>query len=103
MPWVRNYVLIVGIKEAVATAKAPAALGPYSQAIKANNLLFVSGVLGLIPEVCDMFIEGSWHVKVVVLNFRYMHKVLIMSIFFLFQTGKFISDNVEDQTEQVTY
>ncbi|KAE8733563.1 ubiquitin thioesterase OTU1-like isoform X1 [Hibiscus syriacus] len=28
-----------GIKEAVATDKAPAALGPYCQAIKANNIL----------------------------------------------------------------
>ncbi|KAL8195557.1 hypothetical protein R6Q57_025960 [Mikania cordata] len=54
------------IKEAVVTDKAPAALGPYSQAIKANNTLFVSGVLGLVPE-----------------------------------TGKFVSDNVEEQTEQV--
>ncbi|KAG5551073.1 hypothetical protein RHGRI_009485 [Rhododendron griersonianum] len=42
------------VKEAVMTDKAPAALGPYSQAIKANNLVFVSGVLGLIPEVCDI-------------------------------------------------
>lgn len=33
------------------TDKAPAALGPYSQAIKANNFLYVSGCLGLIPEV----------------------------------------------------
>lgn len=41
----------VDIKEAVKTDKAPAALGPYSQAIKANNFVFVSGVLGLIPEV----------------------------------------------------
>nr|BAC66487.1 translation-inhibitor protein [Gentiana triflora]BAD00048.1 perchloric acid soluble translation inhibitor protein homolog [Gentiana triflora] len=55
-----------GIKEAVKTEKAPAALGPYSQAIKSNNLVFVSGVLGLIPE-----------------------------------TGKFVSDSVEEQTEQV--
>ncbi|XP_042485828.1 reactive Intermediate Deaminase A, chloroplastic-like [Macadamia integrifolia] len=54
------------LKEAVRTEKAPAALGPYSQAIKANNMLFVSGVLGLVPE-----------------------------------TGKFISDGVEEQTEQV--
>ncbi|KAG2637324.1 hypothetical protein PVAP13_2NG512300 [Panicum virgatum] len=38
------------LKEAVQTEKAPAALGPYSQAIKANNLVFVSGVLGLNPE-----------------------------------------------------
>lgn len=42
-------------KEVVQTDKAPAALGPYSQAIKANNLLFVSGVLGLVPEVCFWF------------------------------------------------
>ncbi|KAL2944596.1 Reactive Intermediate Deaminase A chloroplastic [Bienertia sinuspersici] len=47
--------------EAVQTDKSPAALGPYSQAIKANNMLFVSGVL----------------------------------------TGKFVSESVEDQTEQV--
>lgn len=46
--------LNLGIKEAVQTEKAPAALGPYSQAIKANNMLFVSGVLGLVPEVCDI-------------------------------------------------
>lgn len=45
---------IAGIKEAVKTDKAPAALGPYSQAIKANNSLYVSGVLGLIPEVCNI-------------------------------------------------
>lgn len=44
--------MIVGIKESVQTKGAPAALGPYSQAIKSNNLLFVSGVLGLVPEVC---------------------------------------------------
>lgn len=44
---------VEGIKEAVQTDKAPAALGPYSQAIKANNLLFVSGVLGLNPEVAS--------------------------------------------------
>jgi 2-iminobutanoate/2-iminopropanoate deaminase len=40
-------------KEAVVTDKAPAALGPYSQAIKSGNLVFCSGVLGLVPEVYD--------------------------------------------------
>ncbi|KAJ0578741.1 putative SUI1 domain, YjgF/YER057c/UK114 family, RutC-like superfamily, SUI1 domain superfamily [Helianthus annuus] len=55
-----------GLKEAVKTDKAPAALGPYSQAIKTGNTVYLSGVLGLIPE-----------------------------------TGKFVSDSVEEQTEQV--
>ncbi|XP_044498039.1 reactive Intermediate Deaminase A, chloroplastic-like [Mangifera indica] len=49
---------ITSLKEAVVTNKAPAALGPYSQAIKANNLVFVSGVLGLIPET-GKFVSGS--------------------------------------------
>ena len=32
------------------TEKAPAAVGPYSQAIQIGNMLFASGQLGLIPE-----------------------------------------------------
>lgn len=48
----------LGIKEAVHTEKAPAALGPYSQAIKANNFVFVSGCLGLIPEVCAIIVSA---------------------------------------------
>lgn len=35
---------------AVATKHAPAAVGPYSQAIVAGGLIFSSGQLGLIPE-----------------------------------------------------
>lgn len=32
------------------TNKAPAAVGPYVQAIQAGNMLFSSGQLGLLPE-----------------------------------------------------
>jgi 2-iminobutanoate/2-iminopropanoate deaminase len=34
----------------VKTEHAPAALGPYSQAIKASGMVFLSGQLGLVPE-----------------------------------------------------
>ncbi|MBM4315921.1 MAG: RidA family protein [Deltaproteobacteria bacterium] len=37
-------------KEVVATQEAPQAIGPYSQAIKANGLLFVSGQIPLDPK-----------------------------------------------------
>jgi 2-iminobutanoate/2-iminopropanoate deaminase len=37
-------------REVIATENAPAAVGPYSQAIKANGLVFVSGQLGLVPQ-----------------------------------------------------
>lgn len=33
----------------ISTPQAPAAIGPYSQAIKVGNLLFASGQLGLDP------------------------------------------------------
>lgn len=34
----------------VSTEKAPAAIGPYSQAIAAGNLLFASGQIPIVPE-----------------------------------------------------
>ena len=37
------------MKKVIGTEKAPAAVGPYSQAIRAGDLLFVSGQLGIDP------------------------------------------------------
>ncbi|WP_372714842.1 RidA family protein [Ilyobacter sp.] len=37
-------------KRAINTEKAPAALGPYSQAIEVNGMLFVSGQIPFVPE-----------------------------------------------------
>ena len=37
-------------RSTVATPHAPAAVGPYSQAIAAGDFVFASGQLGLIPE-----------------------------------------------------
>lgn len=41
-------------KKIIATDKAPAAIGPYSQGVKAGNLLFVSGQLPLDPATGTM-------------------------------------------------
>lgn len=40
-------------KQVIATDKAPAALGPYSQAIKAGNTVYVSGQIGIVPGTKD--------------------------------------------------
>jgi 2-iminobutanoate/2-iminopropanoate deaminase len=37
------------LKEAIATDRGPKAIGPYSQAIRANGLIFVSGQIPLDP------------------------------------------------------
>jgi 2-iminobutanoate/2-iminopropanoate deaminase len=36
-------------RQAIATDDAPAAVGPYSQAVRSGSLLFISGQLGLAP------------------------------------------------------
>jgi len=38
----------------IATPSAPAAIGPYSQAVAAGNLLFVSGQIPLDPETGEL-------------------------------------------------
>lgn len=38
----------------VATDKAPAAIGPYSQAVKCGNMLFTSGQIAIDPAVGDI-------------------------------------------------
>jgi 2-iminobutanoate/2-iminopropanoate deaminase len=38
----------------ISTEEAPAAVGPYSQAIRAGNLVFTAGQLGLVPGTKEM-------------------------------------------------
>lgn len=46
------------MKKAIATSAAPAAIGPYSQAIETNGLVFVSGQLPVDPATGE-FVEGG--------------------------------------------
>lgn len=45
-------------KEVIQTDAAPAAIGPYSQAIRAGNLVFCSGQIGLDPDTGEL-VEGG--------------------------------------------
>lgn len=43
--------------QSVMTHRAPSAIGPYSQAILMNNVMFISGQLGIDPNTSEM-VEG---------------------------------------------
>ena len=45
-------------KTVVATGKAPAAIGPYSQGIRTGNLVFTSGQIALDPETQQVVAPG---------------------------------------------
>lgn len=44
--------------QVIHTENAPKAIGPYSQAIKAGNMLFVSGQVPFVPETMEI-VEGD--------------------------------------------
>ena len=46
------------MKKVISTEKAPAAIGPYSQAIEVNGMVYTSGVIPVIPETGEIP-EGS--------------------------------------------
>lgn len=46
------------MKKVIATKNAPAAIGPYSQAVQVGNMLFASGQLGIDPAT-GLFVEGA--------------------------------------------
>ena len=46
------------MKKVISTAKAPAAIGPYSQAIQVGNFVFTSGQIPIDPATGN-FVEGG--------------------------------------------
>jgi 2-iminobutanoate/2-iminopropanoate deaminase len=45
-------------KEIINSAKAPAPIGPYNQAVKVGNLLFVSGQIAINQETGDLVCDN---------------------------------------------
>lgn len=41
-------------KQVINTDKAPSPIGPYSQAVRANGLVFLSGQVAFVPETGDL-------------------------------------------------
>jgi 2-iminobutanoate/2-iminopropanoate deaminase len=54
----RNYAGVIMSKRIIKTDRAPAAIGPYSQAIVANNFVFVSGQIPLDPHTGQL-VQGD--------------------------------------------
>jgi reactive intermediate/imine deaminase len=50
-------------KTIINTDKAPQAIGTYSQAVKVNNTVYLSGQIPLVPETMEM-IEGDIEVQI---------------------------------------
>lgn len=46
------------MKKIISTTEAPAAIGPYSQAIEVNGMIFTSGVIPIVPATGELVTGG---------------------------------------------
>lgn len=82
--------------EIIATQNAPQAIGPYSQAIKANGVIYTSGQIGLNPH--GILVEGiEAQTRQVLNNLSEVLKAGGSSLQQVFKTTIFLS-NMEDFT-----
>ena len=81
------------MKKVISTDQAPAAIGPYSQAIRYGNLLFVSGQIAIDPETGEL-VEGDIEVqtKQVMENLQAIIKAAGMTLQNVLKCSCFLKD-----------
>ena len=57
-------------KTVIATEKSPAAIGPYSQAIEVNGMIYTSGVIGVDPKTGEAGVTIEEQTRQVFENLR---------------------------------
>ena len=80
-------------KKIVSTDRAPKAIGPYSQAICTENLVFSAGQLGLDPVTMEM-VEGGIQAQTrqVLTNLQHVLEVADSGLNFIVKTTVFLQD-----------
>ncbi|MDD6473879.1 MAG: RidA family protein [Bacteroidales bacterium] len=89
------------MKKVINTSNAPAAIGPYSQAIEVNNMLFISGQIPVNPAT-DEIVEGGIteqttqvfkNIKAVLAEAGYTTDNVVKTTVFLSDMGDFAAMN----------
>jgi 2-iminobutanoate/2-iminopropanoate deaminase len=80
-------------KKIVSTKKAPKAIGPYSQAIRTENLVFTAGQVGLDPATMTI-VEGGIEAQArqVLTNLKHVLKAADSGLNFVVKTTVFLQD-----------
>lgn len=91
-------------KKTFHTDKAPAALGPYSQAVSAGNLLFISGQLPL-DATTGKFVEGDIgdRTHMILKNMKAIAEAAGATLDAIVKTTIFLTDLNDFQTVNAAY
>lgn len=80
-------------KQIIKTDKAPAPIGPYNQAVKAGNTLYVSGQIAINPNTGNLEIDNIQdETHLVMQNLKAVLQAADMDIKNIVKTSIFISD-----------
>ncbi|MBV6451519.1 MAG: 2-iminobutanoate/2-iminopropanoate deaminase [Anaerolineales bacterium] len=80
-------------KKIVSTEKAPKAIGPYSQAIRTENLIFTAGQIGLDPATMEIVQGGiEAETKQVLTNLKHVLESADSGLNFVVKTLVFLQD-----------
>jgi len=80
-------------KKIVSTEKAPKAIGPYSQAIRTDNLVFTAGQLGLDPATMELVPDGvEAQTRQVLTNLKHVLEAADSGLNYVVKTTVFLQD-----------
>lgn len=81
------------MKKIIKTAKAPAPIGPYNQAVLSGNILYISGQIGINPETGNLVLASiKKETKQVMENLKEVLAAAEMNFENVIKTSIFISD-----------
>src|SRR5574341_1124887 len=80
-------------KKIISTEKAPKAIGPYSQAIRIENLVFTAGQVGLDPATMEL-VEGGVEpqTRQVLTNLKHVLETADSGLNFVVKTTVYLTD-----------
>ena len=80
-------------KKIVSTEKAPKAIGPYSQAIRTENLVFTAGQIGLDPTTMEIVPDGvEAQTRQVLTNLKHVLETADSGLKYVVKTTVFLQD-----------
>ena len=89
------------MKKVISTSNAPAAIGPYSQAIEVNGMLFTSGQIPVVPAtgeiveggITEQTVQVFKNIKAVLAEAGYAMENVVKTTVFLSDMGDFAAMN----------
>lgn len=91
------------MREIISTEKAPPAIGPYSQAVKAGNLLFVAGQIGINPATGQLEEGIEAQTRQALLNLKAILEAAGASLDNVVRVGVFLQDLKDFQAMNTVY